>query len=220
MLLYIIYFLPCFISGLEESIARSSSLYSTVSQDKFLSSFYAFNKRDKLCLYSHRIIYSPLVVIFKDDAGHLLSDPYCANIVTSPAPNAGIVSKRHKDAPRMISETLIERIRRILYIFHANGDDTLVLGAFGCGVFRNNPIEVASVFKQELDSDKFKFSFRKVVFAILDPQMASIFQQVFSGVSITSLQTQFGALSTSENDGSRKKREGHDKRNNHRQQKK
>lgn len=204
----------------EESIARSSSLYSSIAQDKFLTSYYAFNRKDKLCLYSDRIIYSPNVTIFKDDAGTSLTEPYTSNIVTSPAPNAGIVRKRHQDANRLVKETMTERIRRILYIFRANGDDALVLGAFGCGVFRNDPLEVALIFKAEIERT-FQYYFRRIIFAILDPQMAHIFQQVFAGTDLATLQAQFSMLQTSKVGNNKEKRgNGRDDKKDHREKRK
>lgn len=49
----------------EESIARSSSLYPIVTQPQFFSEFYAYHRRGRNGLYSHRMIYSPRVTIFK-----------------------------------------------------------------------------------------------------------------------------------------------------------
>ena len=77
-----------------------------------------------------------------------------------------------------------ERIERILTAFELNRDENLVLGAFGCGVFRNNPIEVANTFKQLLQSNRFEHSFKRIIFAITNPQMCHVFEQVFNGEHI------------------------------------
>jgi uncharacterized protein (TIGR02452 family) len=52
-------------SAQEESLARSSSLYLALSQDRLFSEFYGYHRRAKDAIYSHRIIYSPRVAIFK-----------------------------------------------------------------------------------------------------------------------------------------------------------
>jgi uncharacterized protein (TIGR02452 family) len=52
-------------SAQEESLARSSSLYLALSQDRLFSEFYDYHRRGKDAIYSHRIIYSPRVTIFK-----------------------------------------------------------------------------------------------------------------------------------------------------------
>ena len=41
---------------------------------------------------------------------------------------------------------LTARIRRIFEIAATNGNEVLILGAFGCGAFRNPPQIVAEVF--------------------------------------------------------------------------
>jgi uncharacterized protein (TIGR02452 family) len=52
-------------SAQEESIARSSSLYLALNQDRIFNGFYDYHRRAKDAIYSHRIIYSPRVSIFK-----------------------------------------------------------------------------------------------------------------------------------------------------------
>lgn len=82
-----------------------------------------------------------------------------------------------------------ERIERILTAFQVNQDENLVLGAFGCGVFKNNPVDVAQTFK-ELLSNKFQYSFKRILFAITNPEMIQIFQQVFDGNNINQIDEQ------------------------------
>lgn len=109
----------------------------------------------------------------------MLSTPYRVDIVTCAAPNANLI----KD-PQILQQTMKERIERILTAFEVNGDENLVLGAFGCGVFRNNPIEVANTFRELLQSNRFEHSFKRIIFAITNPQMFQIFEQVFNGEHI------------------------------------
>ena len=59
------------------------------------------------------------------------------------------------------------RIERVLAVAKLHGQQVLVLGAFGCGVFKNNPAEVAAMFRSALDSKAFRGVFRRVIFAIL-----------------------------------------------------
>lgn len=49
----------------EESIARSSALYPAITQAQFMSGYYAYNRHGERGFYSHRMIYSPRVTIFK-----------------------------------------------------------------------------------------------------------------------------------------------------------
>ncbi|CAF1474945.1 unnamed protein product [Adineta steineri] len=119
----------------EESLARSSSLYSVL----FIHHESSFSKYKSMNL---------------DDNGKLLSSPYHVGIVTVAAPNASIIQDSEA-----IRYAMKERIKRLLYVFEINQHDTLVLGAFGCGVFKNNPLEVALIFRQHLESNELFLQF-------------------------------------------------------------
>ncbi|MNR66526.1 hypothetical protein D3C85_1900570 [compost metagenome] len=59
-----------------------------------------------------------------------------------------------------------------------------MLGAFGCGVFRNHPAEVAEWFRQVLLDEGYHKLFEQIVFAVLDhsPQQSTLgaFRTAFS----------------------------------------
>ncbi len=64
---------------------------------------------------------------------------------------------------------MIDRIEKVLALAVVNGHDVLVLGAWGCGVFGNDPAQVARGFARHLTGEgRFRSAFRKVVFAVLD----------------------------------------------------
>jgi uncharacterized protein (TIGR02452 family) len=62
---------------------------------------------------------------------------------------------------------LKERIQRVLGIARAYGYEALVLGAWGCGAFANDPLRTAKNFRDVLDGE-FAGDFSEVVFAITD----------------------------------------------------
>ena len=70
----------------------------------------------------------------------------------------------------MVQATLTSRAARILAIGADRGHRTLLLGAWGCGVFRNDPEHVAGAFAAWLASDEFRGAFDRVVFAVYDPR--------------------------------------------------
>lgn len=164
----------------EESIARSSAIYSCLTLPH-MNRFYEENSREKTCLYTHNIIYSPKVPIFRTDEGDLLPTPYLATFITSPAVNAKHAIQR-VSPPTLISETLVERADRILSICAFYEHSEIVLGAWGCGVFGNRPKLVANMWKQFLVGANAKFGncFSRVVFAIYDADMAQVFAETFS----------------------------------------
>lgn len=149
----------------EESLARSSALYPCISP---MNEMYSYNRGLKTCLYSDYMIYSPAVPVFRSDEGRLLDSPYLVSMITAPAVNAGVVREREPEQVKRIEPVMLERIRYILSVAAHHGDKALILGAFGCGVFRNNPGDVAGMFKQVLADERYGSLFDRVVFAILD----------------------------------------------------
>ncbi|MEW4370187.1 TIGR02452 family protein [Paenibacillus kandeliae] len=149
----------------EESLARSSSLYPSIVQ---MEEMYTHNRREKSCLYSHYMIYSPDVVVFREDDGQLHNHPYTVSMITSPAVNAGIVQEREKNNVARIETVMKERIRYILAVAAEQGERHLVLGAFGCGVFRNDPSDVARWFRDILVDEQYAVLFEHITFAVLD----------------------------------------------------
>jgi uncharacterized protein (TIGR02452 family) len=111
--------------------------------------YYHANERQKSCTYTDHVIYTPRAVVIRNDAGTLLEQPYYASIITAPAVNAGVVDKR--EGHGVVRPIMHERIRRILTIAQVHKIDILILGAFGCGVFRNDPSEVAQIFAGHLN---------------------------------------------------------------------
>lgn len=69
----------------------------------------------------------------------------------------------------------LEKIRTIFRIAILNNYSTLLLGAFGCGLFRNNPCDIANCFKQVLNELEFKNVFTNIYFGIIDNQRTNNF---------------------------------------------
>ncbi|WP_283656272.1 MULTISPECIES: TIGR02452 family protein [unclassified Paenibacillus] len=149
----------------EESLARSSALYPCILQ---MEEMYQHNRKLRSCFYSDYMIYSPDVPVFRDDQGMQLEKPYLVAFLTAPAVNAGVVREREPEQVNRIGEVMLERIRYILSLAAQNGVEHLVLGAYGCGVFRNKPEEVAVWFKQVLVDEGYGLLFDRIVFAVLD----------------------------------------------------
>lgn len=150
----------------EESLARSSALYSSLLK---CPEHYEFHRSHKSLLYSDRVIYSPTCPVFKTDDGTLLESAYCVDFVTSPAPNAGQVRRNYPQEVEKIPEVLKERGAKVLSLAAYKGCDALVLGAWGCGAFRNEPVMVSQMFADYLlPGGQFWGRFRKVLFSVLD----------------------------------------------------
>lgn len=147
----------------EEALSRSSGLYPCLL---LTPEYYEHHRRLRSCLYSDHMIYSPSVPFFRDDAGALLESPYQAAVVTAPAVNAGVVRRQERGSGPKIRDAMRQRIGLLLGLARHHGHETLVLGAWGCGVFRNDPRLIAELFSEQLRSQRFARAFDKVVFAI------------------------------------------------------
>jgi uncharacterized protein (TIGR02452 family) len=147
----------------EESLARATGLYPCIGP---VRAMYDANRQFDSCLYTDHMIYSPRVPVIRDDADELLERPYTVSIITAPAVNAGALRDRER---RQIEPTMLGRTEKVLALAAAHGHEALVLGAWGCGVFRNDPEDVARWFRHHLsDGPAFRGVFRTVVFAVLD----------------------------------------------------
>jgi uncharacterized protein (TIGR02452 family) len=147
----------------EESLARSSGLYPCLLRHRAM---YDFNRSLRTCLYSDHMIYSPNVPVFRDDADRLIPF-YLLSFLTAPAVNTGVVRKQERQNAHRVADVMLARIDKLLAIALHHGYEVLVLGAWGCGVFGNDPEEMADWFAQEL-LGKYQGAFRRVVFAVLD----------------------------------------------------
>ena len=157
----------------EESLARSSALYPCINQ---MQKMYRENRKSESCLYFHYMIYSPDVPVIRTDNGDLLERTYNVSFITAPAPNAGVARKRLPNPAETIQTTMLERMDRILGLCMLHKCDTLVLGAYGCGVFGNNIDDVAYYFRVLL-TKKYKNVFQHVHFAV--PDRADVFHKMF-----------------------------------------
>ncbi|URZ17171.1 TIGR02452 family protein [Clostridium felsineum] len=163
-----------FISGAnaqEESIARASSMYPCLT--KYTEEFYEWHKKQKTPLYSDKMIYSPEVPIFRDDSGKFLRTPIKCSFITSPAVNAGVARQRGISKEK-ITEAMENRINNIIKLALSKNPKAIVLGAFGCGVFRNAPTEVARIFREKLKENIKNTQEIKIIFAIYDRSMTMI----------------------------------------------
>ena len=150
----------------EESLARSSGLYASLLKAQ---QYYNSHRSQKSCLYSDRMIYSPYCPVFRDDNGKLLDKPYFVDFLTSPAPNTGVVKRREPENVDKIESVLEERGSKLLGLFAYNGCENLVLGAWGCGVFQNDPEIVAQMFWKHLSPEgAFYGKFKKIRFSVFD----------------------------------------------------
>lgn len=141
----------------EEVLCRSSALYQTLVGDPM----YEEHRKRPLPDSTDWAIYSPDVPVFRRDDGTELQYPWLLSFITCAAPYAPVIGQPQA------GDLLQKRIHRVLAIARSYGHSVLVLGAWGCGAFANDPHRTALDFRQALEND-FSGAFSDIVFAIAD----------------------------------------------------
>lgn len=137
----------------EEAICHDSTLYNVLCQ---FEGFYAENEHSlNRSLYTDRAIFSPKIVFSREG-----KQAEC-DVITCAAPNIGAargrgVSEKENEA------ALRQRVDFVISIAEEQGCDTIILGAWGCGVFGQDPAVVARLFGERLAATTVK----RAVFAI------------------------------------------------------
>lgn len=150
----------------EEALARSSGLYPSLLAAR---EYYERNRQCPTCLYLDLLIASPGVPFFRDDEGQLLEQPVLATVITAPAPNAGAVARNEPHRMAEVESVLRHRAELVLRVAALHGITDFVLGAWGCGVFRNDPAIVARAFADLVQPGRpYSMCFDRVIFAIFD----------------------------------------------------
>jgi uncharacterized protein (TIGR02452 family) len=146
----------------EESLARGSALYPCLLA---AGDFYRDHRAEPELTYSDRVIYSPAVPVFRDDKGAFLPAPHPVSFLTAAAPNRTAILRNQPEHAGDIPAILLRRATRVLAVAAAHGHRRLVLGAWGCGVFGNDPAVVGRAFTTALRQGPW---FDHVTFAVLD----------------------------------------------------
>lgn len=147
----------------EESLFRSSALHACLDGDPM----YAYHRWQRSRMRSSWTVYTPDVPVFRTDDGALLDEPWTCSFLTCSAVEAHRLDTGDDVGRRAIAEAMAVRIDRVLSIAAAHGQDTLVLGAWGCGAFGNDPATIAALFRDAI-AGRHAGAFAAIVFAITD----------------------------------------------------
>ncbi|MBQ7864193.1 MAG: TIGR02452 family protein [Lachnospiraceae bacterium] len=165
-------------SAQEEAICRCSILYPCLNQKNMWEQFYIPHRTADNPLYNDDCIFTPRVMVFKSDTNFpkLLqeSEWWTVDVITCAAPNLRRVpsnmmnpgggSSRAEISYEGLRILLQNRIRRIFEVAAASGAEVLILGAFGCGAFRNPPKLVAEVFAEL--TEQYRECFEVIEYAV------------------------------------------------------
>lgn len=134
----------------EECLFRCSNLYNVVSSD-----FYPLSNSE--CLYTSGAHF------FKDFKYNYMDDVTC-DVVTIAALNLNDSEYSNQEYYKITKN----KIRLMLSTAIINKVDYLVLGAWGCGVFKNDPAIMAGLFGDIILGEGYWTHFKSIVFAIIN----------------------------------------------------
>ncbi|MGN0844126.1 MAG: TIGR02452 family protein [Kiritimatiellia bacterium] len=115
-------------------------------------------------------IYSGCVMFFRtgqNDGDQLIEKPFECAVVSVAAISHPDLDEAGRLVPWAIEATE-KKIRTMLRIGLLNGHDAIVLGAWGCGAFRNPPDHMAEIFQKILNESEFSNKFKVVRFAVIE----------------------------------------------------
>ncbi|EAX88711.1 hypothetical protein TVAG_435520 [Trichomonas vaginalis G3] len=164
----------------EETLCRSSALYYSLIQKL---DFYEYNIRAGDLFSSSYCIFSPECPTWKIGNYKVLDKPFNVSYITSAAVIAVYAKEGQKEE---IDKANDEKIYSILRCAIENGVKNLVLGAYGCGAFQNNPKTISLMFKKYLIDENMKSHFDYISFSIIgfpDTNL-NIFSETF-GIPVT-----------------------------------
>ena len=157
----------------EETLCYASTLYSTLVGDPM----YAYNLQMNEMESTDYMILSKAVV-FRDDKYNLIRSPWVMDVITATAPIAqsrwGGVSQERG------AEVMQGRISRLLDVAESYAYTDLILGAWGCGAFGNDPERIAKLFEEDLLNREHVFE--TVCFTIADWSSERRFIRPFADV--------------------------------------
>ena len=165
----------------EETICRRSTLTRSIySFDSQYASRYGYPLRSGNhypIVSGFSAVYSPGVTVFREGIDCLLmEEPYDVAVVTCAALNLrGRYDIKLTDdghMPQAAIDITRNKIRTVFRIGLTYGHDALVLGAFGCGAFRNPPDEIARLFHEVMEEPEFKNKYRLITFSIINDHNA------------------------------------------------
>lgn len=141
----------------EECLCHESFLYNVLRE--FQTEFYTWNCMHKnKALYLNRGLFSPCIRFVRGN------DLVECGVITCAAPNKSVAQRYQNVSDAENTKALRSRIKFVLDIAKDNNIHTLILGAYGCGVFGQDAAEVAGIFKEYLTTTH--KCFPVVVFAV------------------------------------------------------
>lgn len=143
----------------EESLFRRSNYFLSLDRKMYP-------------LFANDCIYSPEITVFRKSEAdnwdiYANNKFYKLDFIVCPGLKYPVIE--YKNGQKKLRDDdvkiLQNKIRHILQIAYKHGHDTVILGALGCGAWKNPPYHVAEIFRDILL--EFSGCFSKILFAVL-----------------------------------------------------
>ena len=156
--------------GQEEDLCYRSDLAGFMHDQVYNK----FGTNKQLYPLHNRVLHTPDVTVFRASYAKshaLLTEPFRVGVLTVPSPVKPTLTGIGTEFVDYASDEDKQKIRNLiitqLYVAYLKNYDRVILGAFGCGAFKNPPQAVAKIYKDVIQ-EFFQGAFKKIVFAILD----------------------------------------------------
>ena len=147
----------------EESLARSSTLVHAIRDD----AMYQDRTHWTNPFYDDTVIVTPDVPFFRHHNGQFLDSPWLGDVITSAAVHAGAVGSHMPSRLGDIAATMRQRTEKVFRVATTLDADILILGAWGCGAFGNDPDEIARIMYDTMQIVDMR-RFEAIDFAVAD----------------------------------------------------
>ena len=157
----------------EENLFRRTNLFRAMYQFAPYATDYGLEKSPDQYPIDRNFggVYVPDAAVFRgpESAGYpILERPFFTSFIAVPAMNRPPLTPDNSQIAKELVEPTKHKMRTIFRVGISNGHDALVLGAFGCGVYRNPPGHIARLFHEVMGEQEFANKLRRVVFAIVE----------------------------------------------------
>lgn len=147
----------------EESLARASALVYTLRDDEF----YFETTHHTNPFYNDTVLVSPAVPFFRHHNGQFIDTLWQADVITSAAVHAKAVQRYMPDRVGEIALHMEYRTHKVFQAATTLDADILILGAWGCGAFGNNPEVIAQIMRDMMHVVDMR-RFAAIDFAVAD----------------------------------------------------
>lgn len=165
----------------EEHLCVKTTVYASLASEE-AKTFYDTNKTCGTQAQTDAVMISPNTLVLRSPDLSFREDPFPVSVLTVSAP----IASRMKEAERTDLEKILRRrIRGMLRAAVDGGYRYLVLGAWGCGNFRNDPVLVARLFREVLEEPlgevRTKDYFLRITMAVFDRSEEKKLYRAFEG---------------------------------------